>query len=139
MSLSWSFIYGHCCHLNFCSSFPQRNFNTTNRSLRSRVDDCSHLIPILRLTGTLFIFSISANRPAEDTLQAPTCRLQILPPCSSDTKTTPFFSWSVLVSEYSRFVPDVAAFPVQIIGGGHKPVEVTQGSLKIKRLNNESG
>lgn len=95
-----------------------------------------HLIPILRLTGTLFIFSISANRPAEDTLQAPTCRLQILPPVPVIPKL-PFLLLVRFGFRVFTFCLDVAAFPVQIIGGGHKPVEVTQGSLKIKRLNNE--
>lgn len=127
------FIYGHCCHLSFRSSFsrfPSAFSNTTNRSPRSRVDAFFHLILILRLIGTLFIFSISANEPAADTLPAPACGHQTLPPVPVIPKL-PFlllvrFGFRIFRKTYT-FCLDVATFPVQITGGGHKSVEVTQG------------
>lgn len=138
--LSWSFIYGHCCHLSFHSSSswsPQcifkhhKHISEVSGGRVFSLDSDSEVNQ-----STVHFFHLSQQTYCWDTA-APACGHQTLPPIPVIAKL-PFllsvcFGFRIFRKTYT-FCLNVATFPVQINGGGRKPAEVTHGSLKVKRF-----
>ena len=141
--LSWSFIYGHCCHLSFCSSFsrfPQCIFKYHKQISEVSGGCIFSLDPDSEVNRhTVHFFHLSQRTRCWHP-PAPACGHQTLPPVPGIPKL-PFlllvrFGFRIFRKMY-MFCLDVATFPVQITGGGHKSVEVTQGLWRSRGLNNE--